>query len=192
MIISRSNGQNVLLALHIPQDFLHECLQSIIKRIYFVSIFYLHLLIADIEHKVGRDFYDLYGVSKVNIVSPGFNKSFGLRDPSFVETNLSLNTIKLVFQPNEFNIGGREMMATLDEQTEAHYVTDFTIIVNGHHVFHTSRSHISRKMPLNFTSIDVTEERPTLSIMLRAFDGPHPGFNITVLIVGTPLCKVKL
>ena len=117
-------------------------------------IFYLHLLIADIEHKVGEYFYDFHGISKVNTLSPGFNKFFGLSDTSFVEMNLPLNTIKLI-----------------------------TVIVNWHHVFHTSQSHISRKMPLNFTSIDVTEERPTLSIRLRAFDGLHPGFNITVFIV---------
>ena len=75
------------------------------------------------------------------------------------------------------------MLASLDEHAAAHDGTDLTIEIDGYQMFYTSRSYFSQTMPLNFTSIDVTEERPTLSIRLRAFDGLHPGFNIIVFIV---------
>ena len=75
------------------------------------------------------------------------------------------------------------MLASLDEHAAAYDGTDLTIEINGYQRFYTSRSYISQMMPLNFTWIDLTGIHSTMNISLRAFDGPHPGFNITVFLV---------
>ena len=75
------------------------------------------------------------------------------------------------------------MLASLDAHAAAHDGTDLTIEINGYHMFYTSLSYISQMMPLNFTWIDLTRIQSTMNISLRVFDGPHPGFNITVFLV---------
>ena len=105
-----------------------------------------------------------------------------MSDPSLITIPLPPRANHLLFMANDFEIGRKDMVDTLDDDARAQEVTDFTIEVNDKEVFYTSRSHITQSLPYEFYTANITEQHSNLGMSLRAF-GEHLGFNITVYIM---------
>ena len=103
-------------------------------------------------------------------------------DTASITIPLPPHANQLLFMANVFDIGDKDMVATLDDDELAQEVTHYTIEVNDKEVFYTSRSHITQDMPYEFYTANITEQHSNLSMSLREF-GEHLGFNITVYIM---------
>ena len=91
--------------------------------------------------------YHLNGILVFNVISP---RQFRIGDTSSITIPLPPRANRLLFRANAFDIGCKDMVATLDNDERAQEVTDFTIEVNDKEVFYTSRSHITQDMPYEF------------------------------------------